>query len=73
MVVGKNTSNLKIWENSYQAVNFWMIHLGKKDLQNKENYGENWIQRIEGRGQLVVGGWKLEETEKIWTSLDDDG
>ena len=73
MVVGKNASNLKIWENSYQAVNFWMIHLGEKDLQNKENYGENWIQRIEGRGQLVVGGWKLEETEKIWTSLDDDG
>ena len=73
MVVGKNASNLKIWENSYQAVNFWMIHLGKKDLQNKENDGENWIQRMEGRRQLAVGGWKLEETEKIWTSLDDDG
>ena len=73
MVVGKNASNLKIWENSYQAVNFWMIHLGKKDLQNKENDVENRIQRMEGRGQLAVGGWKLEETEKIWTSLDDDG
>ena len=61
MIVGKDVSNLKIWENSYQAVNFWMIHLGKKDLQNKENDGENRIQRMEGRGQLAVGGWKLEE------------
>ena len=54
-------------------MNLWRIHLGQKDLQNNEKDGENQTQSVEGSGQLAVGGWKLEEREKILTWHDDEG